>query len=134
MYFSKVGQIVAMFPPCYGENLTCHMNIIWLLAQNITNRGTARIWHRPISLATFSIKMVGKLKLSYQLLFINVHKDTKLPLSVHQNLQPANINGYTARCLRGYKTLKFTILTLVKIYWKHIHSKGKTLWNYITVH
>ncbi len=31
----------------------------------------------PISLATFSIKRVGNLKLPYPLLFINIHKRTK---------------------------------------------------------
>ncbi len=39
-----------------------------------------------ISVATFSIKRVGMLKLPYPLLFINIHKGTKYPIGVYQNL------------------------------------------------
>ncbi len=69
-----------------------------------------------ISKATFSIKMVWKLKLLYPLLFINIHKGTKKPISVNQQFQPKNINWYSARYVRGTKGLTVTKTTCENVY------------------
>ncbi len=63
-----------------------------------------------IGLATFYIKRVGKLKLPYPLWFINIHKGTNLkePISMHQNLQPANIMDTLQDVSRSTKGLTFT--------------------------
>ncbi len=48
----------------------------------------------------FSIKRMGKFILQYPLLYINIHKGTKEPISVNQNHQPADIIGYNVRYFR----------------------------------
>ncbi len=67
--------------------------------QGLKTEGNCKVL-ASISLDTFFIKNMRKLTLLYPLLFINIHKGTKYPISVHHNLQPANLKGYTARCFR----------------------------------
>ncbi len=90
---------------------------------NHEQRETARFW-TSINPVTFSIKRVGKLKLQYPLLFINIHKGTKQPITVHQNLQPAyivNRNG----CFRGHNRVEIYTKTGANVYGNTHISKVK---------
>ncbi len=101
-------------PTCHSPLLKLRhitLNPIEPWAQNITNTVLA-----SISLASFYIKRVGQLKLLYPLLFINIHKGTKYPISVHQNLQTVNINYILKDVLRGTKGLKLTKKTCGNVY------------------
>ncbi len=85
----------------FSTEVVAHMDMSNHWLKTSPTEGTCKVL-ASISLVTFSIKMMGKLKLPYPLLFINIHKGIKYPISVHQNLQSANINGCTVRCFREH--------------------------------
>ncbi len=119
LYIDGLHQLTGMIDQSWSFNDMLHLtsSLDDHILKTSKREGNCNI----LTSINLAIKSAWKLKLLYPLLFINIYRGTNWPISVHQHLQPANINV----CWNLHKTWKNG--------YENTHFKGKTLCNCITV-